>query len=501
MKISRMRPSPPILSVVCLALLTLLFASSANAATYYVATTGNDTNPGTPAQPFRTIGKGITAVAMDGDTILVADGTYTEHDLDFGTKNIVLQSQSNNSVACILDCQNLGLGIRIQGGQTAATVSGLTIRNALSGSNHTGAGIYLRSSTASVTNCIFSGNKFNVPAGLGGDALYVDLASNATVANCTFSANGASANGVVVLANGQTAVSNCTFANNTSSALHQLAGTSTVTSCAFNGNTGTVGGATNGGAINVGGGSMQANGCTFQNNASATLNSNIYATGGNLVLSNCLILSGNFLAANATGASLSMNNSTISGTKAAMVVQNAGNLTVVNSIIWGTDAANSGLFVLSSATATATYSDVRGGFPGIGNINTDPQFINPAGGNCRLLSTSPCLNTGSASAPGLPATDLDGAPRILGSAPDMGAYEIWLPTYGLWFVDMVQGNDTNAGSPTAPFKTVVKAINTASSGSKIYIKAGNYGTDRPRITKSVRLVNWGNSGLARVGKP
>lgn len=47
------------------------------AKTYIVATNGNDGWPGTEAQPFRTIKRGINALAA-GDTLLVKDGTYVE---------------------------------------------------------------------------------------------------------------------------------------------------------------------------------------------------------------------------------------------------------------------------------------------------------------------------------------------------------------------------------------------------------------------------------------
>jgi parallel beta-helix repeat protein len=57
-------------------LATVLNPHAAIANTYYVATTGNDTNPGTQAAPFRTIQHGAD-VSNPGDTILVNDGTYT----------------------------------------------------------------------------------------------------------------------------------------------------------------------------------------------------------------------------------------------------------------------------------------------------------------------------------------------------------------------------------------------------------------------------------------
>ena len=46
------------------------------AATYYVSPTGNDGDPGSPTQPFASINKAMETVT-DGDTILVAEGVYT----------------------------------------------------------------------------------------------------------------------------------------------------------------------------------------------------------------------------------------------------------------------------------------------------------------------------------------------------------------------------------------------------------------------------------------
>ena len=54
-----------------------LLSPMALATTYYVANTGNDANPGTnPAAPKQHIQAGINA-AVSGDSVLLADGTYT----------------------------------------------------------------------------------------------------------------------------------------------------------------------------------------------------------------------------------------------------------------------------------------------------------------------------------------------------------------------------------------------------------------------------------------
>jgi hypothetical protein len=55
----------------------------AQAATYYVATTGSDSNPGTSSQPFRTITYAY-GKASAGTTIMVAPGTYTDYSSGWG---------------------------------------------------------------------------------------------------------------------------------------------------------------------------------------------------------------------------------------------------------------------------------------------------------------------------------------------------------------------------------------------------------------------------------
>jgi hypothetical protein len=95
-----------------------------------------------------------------------------------------------------------------------------------------------------------------------------------------------------------------------------------------------------------------------------------------------------------------------------------GHATVVNTILWG-NGNSIGSDTLS--TVDVTYSDVEGEtvWPGEGNLNAAPRF--QAENDYHLGFGSPAINAGRDEGV---AIDLDGRPRMVGSAPDMGAYEL-----------------------------------------------------------------------------
>ncbi len=104
-------------------------------------------------------------------------------------------------------------------------------------------------------------------------------------------------------------------------------------------------------------------------------------------------------------------------------------LTVSNSVLWG-DSPDE---ILEDGTLlTVSYSNVQGSWPGIGNIGSNPMFVDPNNGDYRLSPNSPCIDTGdNAAVPKGVLRDLDGNPRFVadacagdsGSTVDMGAYE------------------------------------------------------------------------------
>jgi hypothetical protein len=80
-----------------------------------------------------------------------------------------------------------------------------------------------------------------------------------------------------------------------------------------------------------------------------------------------------------------------------------------------------------------SYSNVQGGWPGEGNIDTDPLFADSIGSDnimgtldddLSLLEDSSCIDAGDNSAVlSSSSTDIVGNPRIFDSIVDMGAYE------------------------------------------------------------------------------
>jgi predicted outer membrane repeat protein len=109
-----------------------------------------------------------------------------------------------------------------------------------------------------------------------------------------------------------------------------------------------------------------------------------------------------------------------------------GDFTLRNAILWGDEAVLGGAEIYNGGVVS--YSLIQGsGGSGAGwsllatdggnNIDVDPLFIDGGAGNLRLGVGSPAIDAGDDTVPNLPATDLDGNPRIAGYAVDMGAYE------------------------------------------------------------------------------
>src|SRR4051794_4523366 len=76
-KVEAMRGPAFIATVTVFLLAAILHAHAADAATYYVATNGSNTNPGTVQSPFQTIAKGLSSLKA-GDVLYLRGGTYSQ---------------------------------------------------------------------------------------------------------------------------------------------------------------------------------------------------------------------------------------------------------------------------------------------------------------------------------------------------------------------------------------------------------------------------------------
>src|SRR5262249_9054298 len=103
--------------------LALTTAITPTGNTYYVATNGNDSNPGTISQPFGTIKKGI-GILNAGDTLYIRSGTYNEViDDRFQTVNSGTASQRITIAAYPGNCSTPGV-IGPGGGCEKVTING-----------------------------------------------------------------------------------------------------------------------------------------------------------------------------------------------------------------------------------------------------------------------------------------------------------------------------------------------------------------------------------------
>jgi len=117
-------------------------------------------------------------------------------------------------------------------------------------------------------------------------------------------------------------------------------------------------------------------------------------------------------------------NSTTSPSGGGGVSCNAdSDVTITNSILWDNEPDE---IYLYNSDLVVTYCDVAGGWSGVGNINSNPLFVDPANGDYHLDAGSPCIDEGDPGfAYGPDDRDIDGQWRVWDGDGD-----------GDWRVDM-----------------------------------------------------------------
>ncbi len=423
-----------------------LFAQAASATTFYVDV--NNTNPVPPYADWSTAATNIQDainVAVTGDQIWVNDGIYStggatvnnspETNRVAVNKAVTVQSVNGPAVTVI----NGGDQIRCVYLAAGATLAGFTLTNGLDDwfsyygdFYQDGGGVYCESISATVSNCVISGNS---TGDVGGGA------DGGTLINCVISGNFA-------LEDGGGAVwgtlINCTLEGNR---VHDESGGGAA-GCTLNNCTLTA----NDGENGLGGGG--AIGCTLNN---CTLTSNTVGSwpGGGAyycTLNNC-VLTGNESGYRGGGAcACTLNNCTLTGNWAFDEGGGAAGCTLNNCTLTGNSTGhlspgigggaagctlNNCILYFNPSTWGSNYDSTctlnyccTTPLPasGIGNFDADPLFVDTnEWSNLHLQSDSPCINAGdNIYAPA--GSDLDGNPRIVGGTVDMGAYEYQTPS-------------------------------------------------------------------------
>jgi parallel beta-helix repeat protein len=375
------------------------------------------------------------------------------------------------------------------------TGSGNSILDGFTITGGTSAGLFNEYSTVRILNCTFRENS----AETRGGGIY-NYRSNPILINCTFTKNSANDGGGIYNYQSYPDLTKCTFIENSveygGGGIYNEESYPTLANCTFIANSAHYGG----GMYNEKSGPALTK-CTFLCNLGNNYGGAMYNTDeSNPILNNC-VFTGN--SANNYGACLSNNNSspaltncTFTGNSApngnalacnSRQQRHGGTISLINCILW--DGGNE-IWNNDRSTFIISYSNLQGGWPGEGNIDADPLFVDPHGPdnipgtedyNLQLAPLSPCIDSGDPDFVSEPnETDLNGNRRIIKGRIDMGAYEF----QPIIYVDddnrleTEQSSITNEpfqdGTELHPFNDIHKAVNAAEDGTTILVKPGTY---------------------------
>ncbi|MBL7186538.1 MAG: hypothetical protein ISS70_09440 [Phycisphaerae bacterium] len=380
----------------------------------------------------------------------------------------------------------------------AAILDGFTIAggNANVPSNRNGAGMFNRYGTPQIIDCTFRENS----ASSNGGGMYNDRA-NPSLINCAFVRNYVEDKGGG-MNNYQSApdLTNCTFEGNSAlyggGGMHNDESNPSLANCAFTENSARYGGGmysdasdpvltncifTRNYGIDYGGGlyntldsSLILGNCIFTENRAHIYGGGISTNRSDLILANCTFVRNSA----PDGSSLACNSNEQKG---------RSDVALTNCILRDSDNP---IWVYDRSTVDVSYSNIFGGWPGEGNIDANPRFVDAyshrvpgtAQDDLRLAPSSPCIDSGDPGyVSGLDETDFDANPRITAGRIDMGAYEF----QSLIYVDDDAPGDPAPGNPNIsdsqedgtdahPFDSIQEAIDIVRDGHTVLVLAGLY---------------------------
>lgn len=277
--------------------------------------------------------------------------------------------------------------------------------------------------TLTYTDCVFGQN---VAVYRGGAITNAD--SSCEMVRCRFFGNFADTDGggamysISFLSDRLATLIDCTFTGNTTTgrggALYNIYRSPALFRCAFDSNSADG----YGGAISFYESSSMMTHCSFVGNSSGAGGGGIWSFRSDPTVINCLFARNRAEAsssgggvANLDGPSTVINctfveNNAGEGGGGGLFMGGSSPTTVRNCVFWENFASGPGAEIALGITAVpdVSYCNIRGGFPGKGNIDEEPEFINPEAGDYRVRPHSPCVDAGDNSAVPADEFDLDG---------------------------------------------------------------------------------------------
>jgi len=359
---------------------------------------------------YPTIQAAIDA-AVDGDTVVVAPGTYTgngNRDIEFLGKAITVRGATGDPDDCIINCQGTEATPH-RGFKFVSEEDEKTILEAVAITNGYGP----------QEDILGTGQLYSI-----GGAVYCNN-SSPNISNCIINNNSASSGGGISTHEGSAPIiNNCNIINNSSSSygggiynVRDYPDNAIISNCIIKGNSAALGG-----GISNSLSSPKISNCIISNNSASCYGGGFYNSSSNPAVSNCTI-SGNS-AVEEGGGIYNMLNSTSSINNCNIVNNSAcygsgmsnysSDVVINNCIMWGNNPTPQ--IPEASSSVVVTYSDIQGGYTGMGNIDCDPFFVAADSNDFHLLPDSPCIDAGD------PCSPWELEPWPNGARVNMGAY-------------------------------------------------------------------------------